>query len=142
MCVDYRLLNRRTIRDAYSLPRIDETMDSLSGSSLYSCLDMKQGYYQIEVAEEHKDHTAFSAGPLGFWEFNSMPFGLTNSPATFQRMIESCMGNLNLNQCLVFLDDIIVFSSDLQEHITRLEHVFERLSQWGLKLKPSKCDFF
>jgi hypothetical protein len=102
MCVDYRLLNRRTIRDAYSLPRINDTMDSLSGSSLFSCLDMKQGYYQVEVAEEHKERTAFSAGPLGFWEFNSMPFGLTNSPATFQRMIESCMGNLNLNECLVF----------------------------------------
>jgi hypothetical protein len=142
VCINYRELNKRTIRDAYSLPRIDETMDLLSGSSLFSCMDMKQGYYQVGVAEEHKERTAFSAGPLGFYEFNSMPFGLTNSPATFQRMIETCMGDLNLNQCLVFLDDIIVFSSTLDEHISRLESVFDRLSKAGLKLKPSKCDFF
>jgi hypothetical protein len=70
---------------------------------------MKQGYYQVEVAEEHKERTAFSAGPLGFWEFNSMPFGLTNSPATFERMVESCMGDLNLNECLVFWMILLYF---------------------------------
>ena len=142
VCVDYRELNKRTIRDAYSIPRIDDTLDALSGSKLFSCLDLKSGYYQVPMNEEHIERTAFSVSPLGFFEFVSMPFGLTNSPATFQRLMENCMGNLHLNQCLIYLDDIIVYSSTLEEHINRLEAVFDKLSSAGLKLKPSKCEFF
>lgn len=141
-CVDYRELNRRTIKDAYALPRIDETLDALAGAKYFSCLDLKNGYWQIELAEQDKQKTAFTAGPLGFFEFNSMPFGLTNSPATFQRLMHTCMGDLNLVICLLFLDDIVVFSSTWEEHIQRLEAVFQRLKDYGLKLKPSKCEFF
>ena len=81
-------------------------------------------------------------GPLGFWECECMPFGLTNAPATFQRLMESCLGELHLNWCIIYLDDIIVFSRTPEGHIHRLKTVFEKLRVAGLKLKPSKCDFF
>ena len=92
--------------------------------------------------EDDKAKTAFSVGNLGFYECNRMTFGLTNAPATFQRLMERCMGELNLKECLIFLDDILVFSQSFEEHLERLEVVFSRLKQHGLKLKPSKCEFF
>ena len=85
MCVDYRQLNKRTIKDSYALPRIEEILGTLSGSKYFTVLDMKSGYHQIEVLEEHKSRTAFTVGPLGFWEFNRLPFGLSNALATYQR---------------------------------------------------------
>jgi len=140
LCVDYRALNRVTIRDAFPLPRIDETMDSLCGAKYFSSLDLRAGYWQVGVTEAHKERTAFTVGPLGFYEFNSMPFGLTNSPATFQKLMHRCLGDLH-NDCLVYLDDIIIFSSTITEHIEKLEKVFQRLKEYHLKLKPSKCRF-
>jgi transposase InsO family protein len=140
-CVDYRFLNSRTIRDAYALPRVDDTLDALSGARLFSCLDLRGGYWQVELEESAKEKTAFTVGNLGFFEFNVMPFGLTNSPATFQRLMESCLSDLQYRNCLVYLDDIIVFSKTFQEHLDRLELVFQRLQEYGLKLKPSKCNF-
>ena len=103
---------------------------------------LKSGYWQVELEEEAKPLTAFTVGPLGFWECEHMPFGLTNAPATFQRLMESCLGELHLNCCIIYLDDIIVFSRTPEEHIHRLRAVFEKLKAAGLKLKPSKCDFF
>ena len=141
-CVDFRKLNDRTIRDGYNVPRIDETLDALAGSNMFSCLDLRSGYWQVQMAEEHKERTAFNVGPLGFYEFNSMPFGLTNCPATFQRLMEATLSDVQHDQCLVFFDDIVVFSSGLEENISRLESVFKRLEVAGLKLKPSKCTFF
>ncbi len=141
LCIDYRQLNRRTIRDNFPLPRIEDTLDALYGARWFSSLDLKSGYWQIEMAEEDKPKTAFTT-PLGFYECNRMPFGLTNAPATFQRLMERCMGDLNLTQCLVYLDDIIVFSSTFEEHLQRLTAVFQRLQEYGLKLKPSKCCLF
>ncbi len=141
-CIDYRKLNNRTVKDAHSLPRIEESLDALAGARWFSSADLKAGYWQIGVKEADKPKTAFTVGPLGFWEFNRMPFGLTNAPATFQRLMESCMGDLHLTQCLLYLDDIIVFSSTFQEHVCRLENILERLSEHGLKLKPTKCCFF
>lgn len=96
----------------------------------------------MEIKEEDKHKTAFSLGPLGFYECNRMAFGLINAPATFQRLMENCMEELNLKQCLLFLDDILVFSSTFEEHLERLEDVFKRLERHSLTLKPSKCDFF
>ena len=141
-CIDFRKLNSRTIKDAHALPRIDEALDTLSGSSWFSALDLKAGYWQVEVAEADKEKTAFTVGPLGFYEYNRMPFGLVNAPATFQRLMTVCMGDLNLTECLLYLDDIIVFSKSFESHLQRLEHVFQRLKDHGLKLKPSKCTFF
>ena len=141
-CIDYRKLNNRTIRDAYSLPRIDESLDSLSGSKYFSKLDLRSGYWQVGVKETDKYKTAFSAGPLGFFECNRMAFGLTNAPATFQRLMERCMGELHLKECLIYLDDIIIFSKSFDEHIKSVENVFKQLELHGLKLKASKCEFF
>ena len=142
LCLDLRILNSKTIRDSYAIPRIEESLHAIAGGTLYSCLDMTKSYMQVEIAEEHKSRTAFTAGPLGLWECNRMPFGLTNAPATFQRLMERCMGDLNLTQCLIYLDDLVVFSSSFEQHLQRLEAVFKRLKEYGLKLQPSKCKLF
>ena len=112
-CNDLRKLNERTIKDAYSLPWIDETLDSLQGSQWFSYLNLKSGYWQVKMDEESKPLTAFTVGPLGFYECKRMPFGLTNAPATFQRLMETCLGDLNLHWCIIYLDDIVIFSKDL-----------------------------
>ena len=140
--IDLRKLNNRTVKDAYSLPRIESILDSLGGAQIFSTLDLKAGYWQVEMAEECKAYTAFTCGPLGFYECDTMPFGATNAPATFQRLMHDCLGKLNMNWCIVYLDDIIIFSDTKEEHLKRLEAVFQKLCTAGLKLKPSKCFFF
>ena len=104
-CVDYRILNNRMVKDSYALPRIEELMDHFSGCQYFSSLDMRAGYYQVDILESPKERTAFTVGPLGFYEFNRMAFGLTNSPAMFQRLMEFVMGDLHMKECLAFLDD-------------------------------------
>ena len=96
-CIDLRRLNNRTIKDAYSLPKTESILDSLIGAQIFSTLDLKAGYWQVEMAEECKAYTAFTCGPLGFYECNTMPFGATNAPATFQRLMHDCLGDLNMN---------------------------------------------
>ena len=91
-CINLHKLNNRTVKDGYSLPRIEDTLDCLHGAVWFSALDLKSGYWQVELEEEAKPLTAFTMGPLGFWECECMPFGLTNAPATFQRLMESCLG--------------------------------------------------
>jgi transposase InsO family protein len=142
LCIDYRQLNNRTIRDSYALPRIEELLDSLGGMKYFSVLDMKSGYYQVGIEEEHKQRTAFTVGPLGFFEYNRMPFGLSNAPATYQRLMERCLEGLHLKMCLVYLDDLIIFSRTYEEHIERLDKVLRRIQECGLKLAPKKCAFF
>lgn len=141
LCIDYRRLNLQTIKDAYNLPKLEDTFSALNGSQWFSVLDLKSGYYQIEVEEADKPKTAFVC-PLGFWEFNRMPQGVTNAPSTFQRLMERCMGDMHLKDALVFLDDVIVFSRTLEEHEERLMKVLTRLKEFGLKLSPEKCVFF
>ena len=141
-CIDLRKLNARTVKDAYSLPRIEDALDSLNGACIFTSLDLKSGYWQVELDEDSIPLTAFTVGPLGFYECVRMPFGLTNAPATFQRLMESCLGELHLDWCIIYLDDIIIFSKTPDDHITRLKGVFEKLAKAGLKLKPSKCEFF
>ena len=141
-CIDFHKLNSRTIKDAYTLPRIDDTIDTLLGAKFFSKLDLRSGYWQVEMKEEDKYKTAFSVGNLGIYECNRMAFGLTNAPVTFQRLMERTMGEMNLRECLIFLDDILIFSENFADHLERLEAVFSRLKQQGLKLKPSKCEFF
>ena len=142
MCVDYRQLNERTIKDSYALPRIEEILEALSGNKFFTVLDMKSGYHQVEVDEEHKARTAFTVGPLGFYEQNRMPFGLANSPATYQRMMEECLVDLNRRYCFIYLDDVIIFSDNFEEHLRRLELVLKRFEEAGLKLSAKKCSFF
>lgn len=141
-CVDFRKLNNRTVKDAYAIPRIEDSLHLLAGSKFFSKLDLRSGYWQVELKEEDKPKTAFQVGTLGFFEFNRMPFGLCNAPATFQRLMERCMGHMNLRDCLIYLDDIVIFSSNFEEHLEKLEAVFQRLHQNNLKLKGSKCEFF
>lgn len=141
LCIDYRKLNLQTVKDAYPLPNLEESLSALSGSKWFSVLDLKSGYYQIEMNEEDKAKTAFVT-PIGFWEFNRMPQGVTNAPSTFQRLMEKSMGNLHLKEVLVFLDDLIVFSDTLEEHEQRLLRVLHRLEEYGLELSPEKCKFF
>ncbi|KAK3505584.1 hypothetical protein QTP70_005014, partial [Hemibagrus guttatus] len=141
LCIDYRKLNSQTSKDVYALPNLEETFSALTGSCWFSVLDLKSGYYQIEVEESDKHKTAFVC-PLGFWEFNRMPQGVTNAPSTFQRLMERCMSDIHLKEVVVFLDDLIVFSDTLEEHERRLMSVLKRLKEYGLKLSPEKCKFF
>uniref|UniRef100_A0A3B3SGH8 Gypsy retrotransposon integrase-like protein 1 n=1 Tax=Paramormyrops kingsleyae TaxID=1676925 RepID=A0A3B3SGH8_9TELE len=141
LCVDYRRLNLQTIKDAYALPNLEEAFSALTGSKWFSVLDLKSGYYQVDVEEADKPKTAFVC-PLGFWEFNRMPQGVTNAPSTFQRLMEKCMADINLKEVLVFLDDLIVFSETVEEHEVRFLRVLTRLKEYGLKLSLEKCKFF
>lgn len=141
LCVDYRKLNEKTIKDKFPLPRVEETFDVLHGSSIFSTLDLTSGYNQIEISEEDIQKTAFTT-PFGLYEYTRMPFGLTNAPATFQRLMQHCFREEVFNTLLVFLDDIIVFSKTLSENVHRLDKVFSILRQHGLKLKMKKCRFF
>ncbi|XP_078472915.1 LOW QUALITY PROTEIN: uncharacterized protein LOC144734543 [Lampetra planeri] len=137
-CVDYRKLNAVTLGDAFPIPRIDDTFDSLAGARYFSTLDLASGYWQVEMTEEDRPKTAFTT-PMGLFEFRVLPFGLTNAPATFQRLMELVMRGLQWEQCLIYLDDVIVFSRSLSEHWSRLREVFQRLRAAHLKLKPRKC---
>ena len=113
-CIHLRKLNNRTVKDAYSLPRIETLLDTFLGSTIFTTLDLKAGYWQVEMAEECKAFTAFTCGPLGFYECETMPFGATNAPATFQRLMHNCLGDLNMTWCVVYLDDIIVLVTILK----------------------------
>ena len=139
-CINYRKLNAVTCCDAYPLPRIYSTLDSLAGATYFTTLDLASGYWQVAVEEQDKEKTAFST-PEGHFEFNVMSFGLTNAPATFQRLMECVLAGLVGEQCLIYLDGIIVFSSTFKEHLSRLSGVFQALHNAGLQLKPSKCHF-
>ncbi|MCG8430245.1 MAG: reverse transcriptase family protein, partial [Candidatus Omnitrophica bacterium] len=141
-CIDFRKLNEQTEKDSHPLLRINDALDRLVGAKHFSTLDLKSGFWQIEMDEESKKYTAFSAGNFGFFECNRMPFGLCNAPATFQRCMQNCLGELNLTYALIYLDDIIVFSEDEYSHLDRLRKVFGRMREFNMKLKPSKCKFF
>ncbi|XP_024146840.2 uncharacterized protein LOC112157953 [Oryzias melastigma] len=140
MCVDYRTLNRRTIPDQYTTPRVDDALDCLNGSKWFSVLDLRSGYYQIAMSEDDKEKTAFIC-PLGFYQFERMPQGITGAPATFQRLMEKAVGDMHLLQVIVYLDDIIVFGKTLEEHEQRLLKVLDRLEEYGLKVSIDKCQF-
>ena len=140
--IDLQKLNTRSIKDAYSLPRINETLDCLNGVVWFSFLDLKSGYWQVEMEEDSEAFTAFTVGPLGFYKCECMTFGLPNAPATFQWLMQSCLGNLHLHYCIIYLDNVFVFSKTLEEHLLRLRAVFEKLKQAGVKLKQSKCELF
>lgn len=141
MCVDYRQLNNKTRKDAFPLPRIEESLDALTGARWFSTLDLASGYNQVPVAEKDRPKTAFCT-PFGLFEWNRMPFGLCNAPSTFQRLMQRIFGHQQGQSLLLYLDDIVVFSSTVQQHLQRLEAVLGRLQQEGLKAKLSKCAFF
>ena len=141
-CIDFRKLNSLTVKDSHPLPRICETLESLAGAAHYSTFDMNSGFWQVPMDEEFKQYTAFTLGSMDLYECESVPFGLCNAPPTFQRLMQNCLGELNLTYCLIYLDDVIVFSDTPEEHLRRMRVVFDRLHEHGLKLKPSKCEVF
>jgi transposase InsO family protein len=142
MCIDYRRLNKQTKRDAFPLPRIEETVNDLSKARYFSTVDLKWGFWQIEVDPESRAYTAFTLGPLGFFECTRMPFGLTNAPSTFQRAITTAMTGIEGHFAHTYLDDVITYSPGDWDHLTHLRRTFERYRRHGLKLKPEKCTFF
>ena len=141
-CIEFRKLNSLTVKDSHPLPRICETLESLTGAAHFSMFNMNSGFWQVPMDEESKQYTAFTLGSMGLYECESMPFGLCNAPPTFQRLMQNCLGELNLTYCLIYLDDVIVFSDTPDEHLRRMRVVFDHLCEHGLKLKPSKCEVF
>ena len=140
-CIDFRRLNSRTKKDAYPLHQMQETMESMVGAQFFSTMDLKSGFWQVKMAKDSQQYTAFTVGSMGVYEFLRMPYGLCNAPATFQRLMQNCLGELNLTYALIYLDDVIVFSQTEEEHFDHLRVVFARFLEHGLKLKPSKCHF-
>lgn len=139
-CVDYRRLNAITRKDSHPLPRITEALDALGGGRWFSTLDLRSGYWQISMSEDSKEKTAFITHN-GLYEFNVLPFGLCNSPATFQRLTTHALRRLEWDICLVYIDDLIIFSRTFDDHLLHLEKVFKRLQEANVRLKPSKCYF-
>ena len=137
-CVDFCQLNAATVKDAHPLPRIDDLLDALHGAKWFSTLDLKSGYWQVPITEQDKAKTAFRTSSGQLFEFNQVPFGLCNAPATFSRLMDRILAGLHCETCLFYLDDIIVFSSTWEEHLARLHEVFERLRHAKLKLGAAK----
>ena len=140
-CVNYRRLNAVTIRDVYPLPRMDDYIDSLGETSVFTTLDCNSGYWQIPIREEDRDKTAFTSH-AGTFRFIRMPLGLTNAPATFQRTIDILLSRYRWQSCLVYLDDIIIFSKNKEDHLRHVEQVLSAMNCAGVTLKLSKCSFF
>ena len=140
MCVDYRALNKITIKNRYPLPRIEELFDRLQGAKYFSKIDLRSGYHQIRIAEEDIPKTAFRTR-YGHFEFLVLPFGLTNAPATFMTLMHDIFRPL-LDQCVViFLDDILIYNNTKEEHLQHLKQVLQTLRHHKLYAKISKCEF-
>ncbi|GFS23840.1 Pol polyprotein [Elysia marginata] len=138
MCCDYRKLNDITRKDAFPIPRMEECIDALEGARYFSTLDLASGYHQVEMAEEDREKTAFTT-PFGLYEWKRLPFGLANAPAHFSRLMQKVMSDHLFQILIVYLDDLLVFSPSFEEHISRLQKVFDRLREVNLKLNPDKC---
>lgn len=140
MVIDYRRLNEITVDDRYPLPNICDLFDKLGKSNYFTTLDLASGYHQIEITDSDREKTAFST-QNGHYEFLRMPFGLKTAPATFQRTMNNVLRGLQGIHCLVYLDDILIYSNGLKEHLQKLRAVFERLRQTNLKVQLDKSEF-
>lgn len=138
LCTDFRWLNARTLKDAHPLPHQSDCLAALGGNTYFSTMDLTSGFYNIPMAEGDKKYTAFTT-PMGLYEYNRMPQGLCNSPASFMRMMLSIFGDLNFSHLLCYLDDLLVFAATEEEALKRLGVVFQRLRLHNLKLSPKKC---
>ena len=138
-CVDYRKLNDVTAKDAFPIPKIHQTFDALNGQKYFSSLDLASGYWQVPVAEEDRHNTAFVTPDGGFYEYVMMPFGLSNAPETFQRLMNELFRDNLWKWALVFLDDVLVYSKCEDDHFAHLKATFQLQRDANLKLKPTKC---
>ena len=141
LCVDYRKINSRTIRDSYPIPKIEDMFSALHGAKWFITMDLKMGFFQVPMAETSKDITAFVC-PFGLFSFERMSQGLVNSPLTFQRLMDRCVGDMNMKEILVYIDDLICFGKTIEETEERLIKTLTRLRTFGLKVDPEKCLFF
>ena len=139
-CVDYRRLNSLTVKDAYPLPRIDDSLRLLGNHQWFSTMDLASGYWQVAMSPEAKRKAAFVTNE-GLFQFRVIPFGLCNAPATFERLMDRVLCGMRWSRCLVYLDDVISFGKSVPEALMRLEEVLTRLSEFGLQLKAKKCTF-
>jgi len=139
-CVDFRALNAVTQFDPYPLLVFEETTSTFYGSKYFTVLDCYSGFWQVGIKEEHKETTGFGV-PSGHYEFNRVQFGLSNSPENFQRLMDAVLKDLVGTECWVFIDDIIVYSKNAEEHSARLENVLRRFGEANLQLHPVKCVF-
>ncbi|GKD53608.1 putative reverse transcriptase domain-containing protein [Tanacetum coccineum] len=141
MCIDYRELNKLTVKNRYPLPRIDDLFDQLQGSSVYSKIDLRSGYHQLRVREEDILKTAFRTR-YGHYEFQVMPFGLTNAPAVFMDLMNRVCKPYLDKFVIVFIDDILIYSKNKEEHEEHLRLILELLKKEELYAKFSKCEFW
>ena len=139
-CVDFRAVNQVTRKDSFPMPLVSDTLDAFSGTQYFTTLDMKSGYWQIELHPSARERTAFVT-QNGVYEFLVMPFGLTNSGASFQRLMGHILRELEYRFALIYIDDVIIFSKSIEDHLVHLEEVFRRLREANVKLNPSKCSF-
>ena len=138
-CIDFRKLNDVTVKDAHPLPRIDDALEALKGAKIFSTLDLKSRYWQVPIKEDYKSKTAFRTSSGQLYEFNRLPFGLCNAPTTFSRLMNNVLSGLSWEVCLYYLDDIIIFLKDWEEHLHSLRVVFLRLREANLRLGHQKC---
>jgi hypothetical protein len=141
MCVDYRALNKLTVKNKYPLPRIDDLLDRLCGCSHFSSIDLRSGYYQLKITPEDMPKTAFRC-PLGHFHFKVLSFGLANGPASFQSAMNNVFGEYLHDFVVVYLDDILIFSKNEDDHIKHIAMVLEKLRQYNLFAHAKKCEFF
>ncbi len=141
MCVDYRKLNNKTVPDSQPIPRIQDILDNLGKQAWFSTLDMSKAYHQGYISEESRHVTAFST-PWALFEWVRIPFGLRNAPPGFQRYINQCLGDLKVNVCESYLDDILGYSQTFEEHLEIMSRILQRLRKHGIKLRSDKCVFF
>jgi Reverse transcriptase (RNA-dependent DNA polymerase). len=139
-CVDYSKLNKKIPLDSFPLPRVDDYLDRLQKGKIFTVVDLASGFWQIPVREEDKEKLAFTT-PFGTYDWNVMPFGFLNAPPIFQRAISETLDTELYISCLVYIDDIIIFSDNFVDHLTDIDRVFKLLEEYNWKIKLSKCQF-
>ena len=139
LCVDYRRLNTVTLPDPYQMPRIEDLIDKLGKAKVLTKLDLTKGYYQVPVSQVDQLKTAFLT-PFGKFQFRAMPFGLRNAPSTFQRLMDVALMDKS-EYCVAYMDDVLIFSNNWEEHIKHIDEVLSKLEELGLTAKPEKCEW-